>query len=94
MDINDIQQVETSEVLTSEGWIYRLSNGEFYKKFKCERKGLSLIKKPLLIQEITTTRISRATMYPQRASTLPCPSNFMLGGEWVFVTITKSYELD
>lgn len=94
MNINDEQPVQTDEVSTSEGWVYQLINGEFYKKFDCERKGLSLIKKPLLMQEITTSRISKATIYPQKSSFFPVPSNLMLGGKWVPVTVTKSYELD
>lgn len=78
--------------VTQHKWAYQLNDGSFYKKG--DRGSWSTSNKPYSKKELTTCNLSNATFFNICLDSPPYCARFMIGGNWIKVTIIKTYSLD
>lgn len=71
-------------------WAYRLKNRTFYRRG--DRGSFSLAARPYSKGELTVKSVADAALFDNEYERPPYDANFMLGGKWVKILITTTYE--
>lgn len=80
--------MEKTEMKTM--WAYRLKNRSWYRLG--DRGSFSTAKKPYTKRELSTTNLDLMSLFDEPMDSPPYRVEFMLGGKWVKILITTTYE--